>query len=127
LSHEGRTAAGRSDSRKKKGQEMSKGLERRFHEAMVALYKRAKAECGYNATRFLQMVNEHGVLKAAQSLLHAPGLSEGFTALWQKGRLDLTVEKLILDRHWQDLFSDEEREVARKRLSELGYVPSGQQ
>jgi hypothetical protein len=71
------------------------------------------------------MVNDRGGLQTAQSLLHTPSLSEGFTALWQKGRLDLTVEKLVLDRQWQDLFSDEEREIARKRLSELGYLPSG--
>jgi hypothetical protein len=110
----------------KEGQDMSKALlERRFHEAMLSLYKRAKAECGYNAPRFLQMVNARGGLQAAQSLLQTPGLSERFIALWQKGRLDLTVERLVLDREWKELFSDEAREVARQRLAELGYLPSG--
>ena len=105
---------------------MSKALlERRFHEALLSLYKRAKAECGDNATRFLQMVNERGGLQTAHFLLHASSLSEGSTILWQKGRLDLTLEKLVLDRQWQELFSDEERGIARKRLSELGYLPSG--
>ncbi len=64
------------------------GIELRFHDEMLEIYKRAKSDCHYNAARFLQMVSSIGGLQAAQSLLAAPGLSDGFTALWQCGRLD---------------------------------------
>ncbi len=101
---------------------MSRNLEDQFHDAMISIYKRAKSECNYNATRFLQMVNELGGLRAAKSLLHAPGLSEGFTALWERKRLDLTMEALILKQPWKDLFSKEELGVARNNLSKLGYT-----
>lgn len=87
-------------------------LENQFHGAMLSIYKRAKIECGYNATRFLQMVNEHGGLEAAKILLHNKDLSEGFVALWERGRLDLTMEALILKPPWKELFTKEEREIS---------------
>ena len=97
-------------------------LELRFHEEMLQIYYRAKAECRYNATRFLHMVSDAGGLSAARTLLSAPGVSDGFAALWQCGRLDLTVEALVLKSPWNSLFTEHELEVAQKRLDELGYM-----
>ena len=37
--------------------------ESQFNEAMLNIYRRAKAEAGYNATPFLSMVVEHGGLE----------------------------------------------------------------
>lgn len=99
-------------------------LEEQFHEAMLNVYRRAKTECDYNATRFLQMVNEHGGLKAARMLLAVPGYSDGFTALWQCGRLDISTEAVVLQSSWSALFSAEELAVARRRLKEMGFPPS---
>ena len=92
-------------------------LERRFHRAMVGIYEQAKRETGYNATRFLQMVSEIGGLEAARRLLAAPAVSDGFTALWERGRLDLTVETLVLSEDYRELFSEDEREGAAARLA----------
>lgn len=97
-------------------------VERRFHREMVSVYEEAKREAGYTATRFLQMISELGGLEAARQLLHAAGASDGFTALWEKGRLDLSVEARVLKPLYEGLFSDEEREIARKRLGDYGYV-----
>ena len=96
-------------------------LEERFHEEMLGVYQRAKAECRYNANRFLQMVSESGGLAAARTLLASPTVSEGFAALWQCGRLDLTVEALAPREPWSALFTEQELTTARKRLTELGY------
>ena len=49
--------------------------------------------------------------------------SEGLTKLWESGRLDLSMEKLVLDCRWKPLFTDEELRTARKRLRELHYDP----
>lgn len=92
-----------------------------FHEAMLNVYRRAKSEAGYNASRYLGMVSEQGGLEAARSLLHSATVSDGYTALWERGRLDLTVEALILDPRWVELFTDSERQIARRRLEEYGY------
>lgn len=94
--------------------------EKRFQQAMVRVYQDAKRETGYDATRFLQMVSKHGGVATAQQLLHAGQVSDGFTALWERGRLDLTVEHLVLEPEHEELFTDEERAVARERLAAYG-------
>jgi nucleotidyltransferase/DNA polymerase involved in DNA repair len=88
---------------------------------MVDVYQRAKREAGYQATYFIQMVSDRGGLATARYLLHASGVSEGFTALWERRRLDLTVEAVVLQERFAPLFSDEERRIARARLREYGY------
>jgi hypothetical protein len=99
-----------------------KELEKEFDMAMLDIYKRAKVEAGYNATRFLQMLHEHRGLETARILLHASNVSDGYTALWGRGRLDLTVEALILHQKWHPLFSDHELEIAQTRLKEYNYI-----
>jgi hypothetical protein len=100
---------------------MSDTLEGAFHEAMVGVYRRAKDECGYNATRFLRMVTELGGLGAAKRLLAAKELSEGFVKLWELGRLDISMEALVLEPKWQELFTEEELMSARQRLEDCRY------
>lgn len=46
---------------------------------MARIYETAKREIGYTATRFMQMVAEHGGLEAARQLLRASNVSDGFT------------------------------------------------
>jgi len=100
---------------------MISALEDNFHKAMVLIYKRAKEECDYNATRFIQMVAGKGGLSAAKTLLAANEPQEGFTRLWEWGRLDLTVEALVLLPEYHELFTDEERRTAQQRLEDYGY------
>lgn len=99
---------------------MTDDLEHRFDLAMMSIYHRARNEARYTATRFLQMLHEHRGLETARILLHSSAVSEGYTALWERGRLDLTVESLILQPEWNILFTDEEREIAKQRLQDYG-------
>jgi hypothetical protein len=96
-------------------------IESRFHEAMLDVYRRAKAEAGYNAGYFLQMVVERGGLPTARYLLNTSEVSEGYKALWERKRLDLTVEAVMLEPQWQTLFTERERQVAADRLRQYGY------
>jgi hypothetical protein len=96
-------------------------LEQRFDAAMMNVYRRALSECHYNATRFLQMLYDHRGLETARILLHASDVSDGYVALWERKRLDLTVEAVVLAEEWRPLFTDQEREIAQKRLAEYGY------
>lgn len=102
-------------------------LEAAFHQAMVEIYTVAKKDLGYTATRFIQMVGEVGGLDTARRLLHAPGVSDGFTTLWEKGRLDLSVENRVLDPRFRPLFTDDERRIARERLKQYGFEMAGGQ
>jgi len=101
---------------------MSSDRENRFHDAMLNIYKRAKKETGYNARIFLGLVVDRGGLHTARYLLHAQVVSDGYTALWQRGRLDLTVEALVLEPEWQPLFSVNELKIAVDRLKQYGYT-----
>ncbi len=100
---------------------MSNDIERQFDAAMMNIYHRAWEEAKYKATRFHQMLCDHGGLETAQILLHSNYVSEGYTALWERKRLDLTVEALVLQNQWGELFSETDREIARKRLSQYGW------
>ena len=89
---------------------MTTDRELTFHGAMVDLYLRAKREANCNATYFLQMISDAELrgYRTARQLIH-----------W--GRLDPTVDVVILRPDWADLFTDEERAIARRRLTDYGF------
>ena len=97
-------------------------LEKHFEQDMIDIYMTAKKECGYNASRFLQMLGTMGGLAAAKQLISKPGGTDGFTTLWEHGRLDLSVEAHVLKPEYTELFTDEERRMCRERLEQFGYV-----
>lgn len=53
-------------------------LEQEFHERMLDIYRIAKRDLSYNATRFLQMVTDQGGVAAARQLISGSA-SDGFT------------------------------------------------
>ena len=96
-------------------------IENKFHEEMINIYKKAKKECHYNAKIFLTMVTDHGGLGAAKILLSSDAPQYGFEKLWEFGRIDLTMEALVLTEQFRDLFTDQELKIAEKRLRDYGY------
>ena len=103
---------------------MTNDLELAFHEAMQNVYHLALSECKYKAARFLQIVENQGGMSAAKQLLNSQNHPEGLTRLWKEGRLDLSMENLVLQEKWASLFTQEELEVARSRLKSLNFEPS---
>ena len=96
----------------------------KFDEEMLSIYERARSQADYNATRFLQMLHEHRGLGTARILLHSPNVSEGYTALYLRGRLGLTVEGVIHDNpKWHPLFTQGELAICTKRLQDYRYLP----
>jgi len=96
-----------------------------FDQTMHVIYERALSEASYRATRFLDMLHQRRGLETARILLHASKVSDGYTALWQRGRLDLTVEAVIHDNaKWHPLFTEEELAICRSRLEEYDYFKS---
>lgn len=91
---------------------------------MLDLVERCRTELRYNPRYFRVMVTQHGALGATRRLLHAPAVSDGFVTLWERRRLDLTVESLVVDDRFAHLFTDEERQVARKRLDDFSNGPA---
>ncbi len=97
-------------------------LVKEFHKKMLEIYARAAKECDYRPVRFLQMVAKRGGLATARDPLSSPRPAEGLLTLWERGRLDLSVEALVCQEPWRALFTEEEVKIARKRLADLGYV-----
>jgi hypothetical protein len=56
---------------------MSGAIDGRFHVRMVDIYQRAKAETGYNATYFVQMVSERRGVDAPRDRLAEYGYRPG--------------------------------------------------
>jgi hypothetical protein len=99
-------------------------LETQFDHAMFDIYRRGKAEAKYNASIFLQLVTARGGLETARYLINQPKPSDRYTHLYERARLDLTVEALVVEnKQWHPLFQTEEVDKARKRLSDYGYQP----
>jgi hypothetical protein len=102
---------------------MPTSLEQQFHGAMLTIYRRAKSEAHYTASIFFNMLEDRGGLATAKYLINAPKVSEGYTALWERKRLDLTVEaEVVENQRWHSLFTDDELAKARKRLVDYHYV-----
>lgn len=88
---------------------------------MLEIYHQAKRECNYNAAYFHSMVLERGGLAAAKKLLSTgpDDFAQGFTELFLCGRLYITVEYLVLQPDWRNLFTAEERLTSWRRLKRL--------
>ena len=97
-------------------------LEDEFNERMQEVYRAGKREGKYSAPLFAELLKEQGGLETARRFIHSPDYHAGFTALWERKRLDLTVEAVIVsEAKWHSLFTAEEIEICRKRLREYGY------
>ncbi len=95
-----------------------------FDAAMFEIYRRAKEEAPHPATLFLKMLNERGGLSTAKYLINASKPSDGYTALYGRHRLDLTVEAMVVEnKRWHKCFTQEELNRALARLKQSGYNP----
>jgi hypothetical protein len=99
-------------------------LEDEFNQRMQEIYRAGKREARFSAPLLAEMLKEHGGLETARRFIHSPDYHAGFTALWERKRLDLTVEAVIMEEpKWQPLFTAEEIEICRQRLRSYGYSP----
>lgn len=91
-------------------------MEKKFAAAWAA--NRAKAETlGVK----IRPVAEVDAVKNAKRTLSGNRLSDGFNQLAAKGQLSLSLEALVVDKRFTQLFTDEEANEALMRLLEVGY------
>ena len=91
-------------------------MEEKFIAAWLAARQQAQA-LGIR----LRPVEKEDMLASAHRQLTGNRCSEGFGQLETKGRLDLSLEVLAVDKRFTGLFSDEEANQALTRLLETGY------
>ena len=97
-------------------------LKKGFFNDMRDIYAKSDRECDYRPTRFLQMLSIKGGLETAKSLINNPGGTEGFTRLWELGRLDLSVEALVINEKYKALFTEEEIARCKTILRDYNYI-----
>ena len=95
-----------------------------FNERIQKAIKESIEKCNYTPHLFIQMVNEHGAVETAKKLINSSKPSDGYVKLYEKSRLDLTVENIVLEEEWADLFTPEELNKARKRLKDFNFIPA---
>ena len=101
-------------------------LEKELELALLDLYEQWK-QVGKPKTYFLQMVRKgknlriyKGPVGTVRYLINKPTLTDGFVSLVRSGKKHWTVESLILQPKWKDLFGPADLERARIRLKQAG-------
>lgn len=95
--------------------------EAEFERELKYRIKTARKKCNPRiGTRLLQMISEHGAVRAVKILLQEDKIQTGLIQLWKCKCLEISVEDLVCQ--FRDIFSEEEVEIARKRLRELNYL-----
>ena len=91
-----------------------------MEEKFIAAWLAARQQAQAMGIR-LRPVEKEDMLASAHRQLTGNRCSEGFGQLETKGRLDLSLEALAVDKRFTGLFSDEEANQALTRLLETGY------
>ena len=91
-----------------------------MEEKFIAAWLSARQQAQAMGIR-LRPVEKEDMLASAHRQLTGNRFSEGFGQLETKGRLDLSLEALAVDKRFTGLFSDEEANQALTRLLETGY------
>ncbi len=83
---------------------------------------RLSRELGYHPTVFADMVNTLGALATAKKLVKTSAVQSGFKSLLKLGRLDLSMEAIMLEEIFIPLFTENELIAAKWRLDNPNLV-----
>ncbi|PKH49533.1 hypothetical protein CXF68_01985 [Tenacibaculum sp. Bg11-29] len=70
----------------------------------------------YRPQYLINLAAEEGYYIAAKKLITKPENTEGFTKLLLEGRVDLSIENLVVQPEYTLLFSKEEIRMCKQRL-----------
>ncbi|GAA0070431.1 hypothetical protein UT300003_19540 [Clostridium sardiniense] len=82
---------------------------------MLKIYKEVDLQCSYKLDNMLQKINVKGALYAAKSLIRDDD-DNGLEILISSNKEELSLERLILDEKYKNIFDDEDREICNDRL-----------
>ena len=88
---------------------------------MLKIYKEVDLQCGYKLDNMLQKINVKGALYAAKSLIRDDD-DNGLEVLISSNKEELSLERLILDEKYKNIFDDEDREICNNRLRKYRNV-----
>ncbi len=76
-------------------------------------------QLGYNPTVFVDLLERYRGVQTAKRLIAEGEIQYGFKRLAALGRLDLTMEQIMLEPEFASLFTEGELAAARWRLDQL--------
>jgi len=93
-------------------------IETKFNKEMEDLYHVVGKATGYWANYYLRSVRDNGGLAHAKKALSKKNTAQdGFVKLIEVGRPDLSIEASVVKEEYIELFTQEEIEEAKRRLS----------
>ena len=99
-------------------------LKKLFHQEIIDLYKMMIKSVKYKPTRLMDFINKYGGYEAAVKYISTESNVQDFAILWEKERLDLSVEALITKEKYRELFSEEILSFCDHKLKEYSYAPN---
>ncbi|MGL4990527.1 MAG: hypothetical protein ACRC57_05060 [Sarcina sp.] len=96
-------------------------LEKKLQEEVLKNCEIAEKECGCKMTRLIQTIEKFGIVRTVQEILRKRRTSDCFDALVEAGRIDLTMEAIIVKAKYAELFTDDEVNSCYELLCENGY------
>lgn len=96
-------------------------LEKKFNEELIKKYEAAQKQCECKVIRFLQNITKFGGVKTAKEIIRKNRVSDDFETLQKAGLMSLTMEAMIVDPQYGDLFTDDEVNYCYDILCEYGY------
>ena len=96
-------------------------LQNKFNQEVFEAVEESK-KIGYIPTRFIQMLQQanNNAVEVVQRLVIKEATS-GLEKLWEKGRLELSMEAIMIKPEYNELFSTEIVDVCKKKLKKFGY------
>ena len=91
-----------------------------MEQKFIAAWAKAREDAAKLGVR-MRPIAQADAMKAAHRALSGNRESDGFAALENLGRLDLSLEALATDNRFTALFTDEEANNALMRLLDAGY------
>lgn len=96
-------------------------LEKQFDEVYVKYCKQAEKACACKLTRMMQQVEKFGGIKTAKEIIRKGRLSDDFEKLAAARQIKLTLEALVVESAYSELFTDDEVNACYEVLCEYGY------
>jgi hypothetical protein len=101
---------------------MDKNRDMQFTNFLREKAKEAERKIRYRPSYFLAMLETEGGYRTALKLLSSNDVSDGFVKLWEHGRLDLSVEALVVESEWRQVFDPALLALAEKKLKKAKYA-----
>jgi hypothetical protein len=97
---------------------MNSALKDKFAARVRATVKECQS-LGYHPTRFEQMLDRSDAVTIAKQLIVSSELQDGLKKLKEMGRIDLSIESIVLESEFSALFAPSELQAADWRLKQL--------